>query len=95
MSNEQHAELLALVQQIALDTHDTKEGVSKINGRLRAAETNIARLDATCAARGSCAQKAGFVLGWKVGLMLAVAILVAGALMGTEGARALASVIKP
>ena len=95
MSNEQHAELLALVQQIALDTKDTRDGVSRINGRLRAAETNIARLDATCAARGACAQKAGFVLNWKMAVMIAVAILIAGALMGTEGAKAIAGAVKP
>ena len=95
MDPQTYSAMMALIETIDGKADEMLKRQSITNGRVNDLEERVAGVEATCAARGSCAQKAGFVVSWKVALMLAVAILTAGALMGTEGARVLASVIKP
>lgn len=70
--------------------------LERLNGQTTKNVSDISRLQGTCESRGdTCGTQQRAVIGdWKVGLIVGFAILVAGALMGTEGAKLLVGAFK-
>lgn len=86
--------ILALLSTIDGKVDGLGRKLDHTNGRLRDAEEEIARLDATCVERGKSCGRGGVIVSWRVASVIAVAVLVLGALLGPETVKTAVGLLK-